>query len=292
MVHRSGFVNIVGEPNVGKSTLVNALLGERLMIVNPKAQTTRHRILGILNGPDHQLVLSDTPGILQPRYELQESMMREVDAALTDADVLVVMVELGQRPEKSTAMVDRVARFSGPLLVLVNKVDLGDAAKVNDAVALWRATFPKAAVEPLSALRGFNVEPLREHLVSLLPEHPAYFPKDELSDRNLRFFAAEMVRERVLALYRQEVPYSTEVVITTFKEEEKMVRIEADIIVMRESQKGILIGPQGKALRTLGTASRLVLEKWLGQKVFLRFAIKVDPDWRTDQRKLKRYGYR
>lgn len=292
MPHKAGYVNIIGLPNTGKSTLLNALLGEQLVIVNPKAQTTRHRILGILNGADHQLVISDTPGILDPQYPLQASMMREVDEALKDADVLLVMTELGQKPENSEAVLKRAQRFKGPMMLLVNKVDTGDQAKVAAALVTWQLALPKAKVAPISALHGFNVPELRQGLIDLLPEHDPYFPKDEMSDRDLRFFASEIIREQVLQHYRQEVPYSTQVVVTSFKEDEEPVRIEADVIVMRESQKGIIIGPGGSALRTLGTGSRKAMEKWLGRKVFLRFHVKVDPDWRSDDNKLKRYGYR
>lgn len=292
MPHKAGYVNIIGLPNTGKSTLLNALLGEQLVIVNPKAQTTRHRILGILNGDDHQLVISDTPGILDPQYPLQASMMREVDEALKDADVLLVMTELGQKPENSEAVLKRAQRFKGPMMLLINKIDTGDQTAVAEALAAWQDVLPKARVAPISALHGFNVPELRQGLIDLLPEHEPYFPKDEMSDRDLRFFASEIIREQVLQHYRQEIPYSTQVVVTTFKEDEEPVRIEADVIVMRDSQKGIIIGPGGSALRTLGTGSRKAMEKWLGRKVFLRFHVKLDPDWRSDDSKLKRYGYR
>lgn len=292
MPHKAGYVNIIGLPNTGKSTLLNALLGEQLVIVNPKAQTTRHRILGILNGDDHQLVISDTPGILDPQYPLQASMMREVDEALKDADVLLVMTELGQKPENSEAVLKRAQRFKGPMMLLINKIDTGDQTAVAEALAAWQDVLPKARVAPISALHGFNVPELRQGLIDLLPEHEPYFPKDEMSDRDLRFFASEIIREQVLQHYRQEIPYSTQVVVTTFKEDEEPVRIEADVIVMRDSQKGIIIGPGGSALRTLGTGSRKAMEKWLGRNVFLRFHVKVDPDWRSDDSKLKRYGYR
>lgn len=292
MPHKAGYVNIIGLPNTGKSTLLNALLGEQLVIVNPKAQTTRHRILGILNGDDYQLVISDTPGILDPQYPLQASMMREVDEALKDADVLLVMTELGQKPENSEAVLKRAQRFKGPMMLLINKIDTGDQTAVAEAIATWQAALPAANVSPIAALHGFNVPELRQGLIDLLPEHDPYFPKDEMSDRDLRFFASEIIREQVLQHYRQEIPYSTQVVVTAFKEDEEPVRIEADVIVMRESQKGIIIGPGGSALRTLGTGSRKAMERWLGRKVFLRFHVKVDPDWRSDDNKLKRYGYR
>ncbi|MCB0791887.1 MAG: GTPase Era [Flavobacteriales bacterium] len=292
MAHRAGFVNIIGLPNVGKSTLLNALLGERLVIVNPKAQTTRHRILGILNGEDFQLVLSDTPGILDPQYPLQDSMMREVDEALKDADVLLVMVEAGQRPERSEAVLERARRCRGPMLLLLNKIDISDQARVAVELEQWRTALPHAGLLPISALHGFNVAELRAKLAGMLPEHPPYYPKDELSDRNMRFFVAEIIREKILSYYQQEVPYSTEVVVTDFKEEGDIVRIRAEVIVMRDSQKGIIIGRGGAALRRLGTEARRDIERFVGNKVFLDLRVKVDPDWRQDQRKLRKYGYR
>jgi GTP-binding protein Era len=291
MAHKAGYVNIIGEPNVGKSTLLNALLGEQLVITNPKAQTTRHRILGILNSDDHQLILSDTPGILDPQYRMQERMMHAVDEALVDADVLIVLVELGQTPERSENVVKRAQRFKGPMLVLVNKVDTGNEETVVAALEAWQAAFPEAKVVPISALHGLNVNELRDYLVDHLPEHPPYFPKDELSDRNTRFFVSEMIREKVLAIYKQEIPYSTQVEVNSFEESEDIVRIQADVIVMRESQKGIIIGQGGRALRKLGTEARMVIERFVGNKVFLDLRVKVDPDWREDVKKLKRYGY-
>lgn len=291
MTHKAGYVNIIGHPNVGKSTLLNALLGEKLVIVNPKAQTTRHRILGILNGENHQLILSDTPGILDPQYPLQKSMMRAVDEALNDADILIVLVELGEKPENAEAVVKRAERFSGPLFVLLNKMDVGTDAQLVTAMEAWEHVFPKAKVVPISALHGFNVDALRERLIELLPEHPPYFPKDDMSDRDLRFFTSEMIREKVLGLYKQEIPYSTQVVVNSYVEEPDIVKIQADVIVMRESQKGIIIGKGGGALRQLGTEARKAIEKFCGSKVFLDLKVKVDPDWRDDKDKLKSYGY-
>ena len=291
MTHRAGYVNIIGEPNTGKSTLLNALLGERLVITNPKAQTTRHRILGILNGEDHQVVISDTPGIIDPKYRLQKTMMNAVDQALTDADVLLVMTEVGRSPDRSQSVLERAARVDGPVIVLVNKIDLSDQAAVAKALSDWQAALPKATIFPLSALHGFHVDALRAKLVELMPEHPAYFPKDELSDRDQRFFVSEIIREQVLQHYHQELPYSTQVVVTEFKEEPTIVRIHADVIVMRESQKGIILGQQGRALRTLGTGARKAIERYLQRKVFLRFTVKVDPDWRDDRERLDHYGY-
>ena len=284
-------MNIIGEPNVGKSTLLNALLGEKLVITNPKAQTTRHRILGILNGEEHQLVLSDTPGILEPQYPMQKSMMKAVDEALKDADVLLVLVELGQVPEKCPGVIARAQRYTGPLLLLVNKMDQGDEDALLASLHAWQAALPDAKVVPISALHGFNVNELRERLIELLPEHPAYFPKDDISDRNMRFFVSEMIRERVLAQYRQELPYSTEVVVNSFEESEEIIRIQADVIVMRESQKGIIIGKEGTALRRLGTEARVAIEGFVGNKVFLDLKVKVDENWREDKNKLRKYGY-
>lgn len=291
MAHKAGYVNIIGEPNVGKSTLLNALLGEQLVITNPKAQTTRHRILGILNGEDHQLVLSDTPGILDPQYRMQESMMHAVDEAIGDADILLVLVELGQRPERSENVTKRMSWFKGPTVILVNKVDTGTEETILAALELWQTAFPQAKVVPLSALHGLNVEELRTYLVDQLPEHPAYFPKDELSDRNMRFFISEMIREKVLANYKQEIPYSTQVVVNSYEEAPDIVRIQADVIVMRESQKGIVIGEGGNALRRLGTQARIAISKFIDRKVFLDLRVKVDPDWRENDAKLKKYGY-
>ena len=291
MAHKAGYVNIIGEPNVGKSTLLNALLGEQLVIANPKAQTTRHRILGILNGPDHQMVLSDTPGILDPQYKMHERMMGAVEEALTDADILIILVELGQKPEKAENVLARARRYKGPKVLLVNKVDAGDDAAVLTALESWQAALPEAKVVPMSALHGLNVPELKAYLIAHLPEHPAYFPKDELSDRNMRFFVSEMIREKILTYYKQEIPYSTQVVVNSYQEGEKLVKIQADVIVMRESQKGIVIGQGGKALRKLGTEARAAIERFIGTKVFLDLKVKVDPDWREDEKKLKQYGY-
>ena len=291
MAHKAGYVNIIGEPNVGKSTLLNALLGEQLVIVNPKAQTTRHRILGILNGDDHQLVLSDTPGILDPQYPMHQSMMRAVDEALIDADVLIVLVELGQRPERSENVLKRAQRFKGPKVLLVNKVDTGDDEQVLAALETWQSALPEAKVVPLSALHGLNVAELKSYLIAQLPEHPPYFPKDELSDRNMRFFVSEMIREKILSFYQKEIPYSTQVVVHSYEEAADIIRIQADVVVMRESQKGIVIGHQGKALRKLGTEARKAIERFVDNKVYLDLKVKVDPDWREDEKKLKRYGY-
>ena len=291
MAHKAGYVNIIGEPNTGKSTLLNALLGEELVIVNPKAQTTRHRLLGLLNGDDYLVVLSDTPGILDTQYPMQERMMDAVNESLSDADILIVMVELGQRPERSEEMLKRARWFKGPTVVLVNKVDTGDEEAILVALETWQKEFPEAKVVPISALHGLNVTELRTYLIEKLPEHPTYFPKDELSDRNMRFFVSEMIREKVLTIYKQEIPYSTQVVVNSYEEAPDIVRIQADVIVMRESQKGIIIGKGGDSLRRLGTYSRIAISKYIDRKVFLDLKVKVDPDWRGDADKLKKYGY-
>ncbi|HMN04242.1 MAG TPA: GTPase Era [Flavobacteriales bacterium] len=291
MEHRAGYINIIGRPNVGKSTLLNALLGEQLVIVNPKAQTTRHRILGILNGEDHQLVLSDTPGILEPAYKLQESMMAAVDEAVQDADVLLAMVELGESPDNAGELLRRVRRFKGPLVVLINKVDQGDEKKLDEAFELWHAALPEAAILPISALHGLYVKELRDKLVGMLPVHPPYFPKDELSNRDMRFFIGEIIREKILKLYKQEIPYSCQVVVNSYVEAPEMVRIQADVVVLRDSQKGIIIGKGGGMLRQLGTEARKAIERFISNKVFLDLKVKVDENWREDERKLRRYGY-
>lgn len=284
-------MNIIGRPNVGKSTLLNALLGEKLVIVNPKAQTTRHRILGILNGQEHQMILSDTPGILEPAYKLQESMMKAVDEALQDADVLIVMVELGETPEKSEELMRRARRFKGRTLVLINKVDLGDDERLNTAFDQWHTAFPEAAILPVSALHGLHISELRTKLIGMLPVHPPYFPKDEMSNRDMRFFISELIREKILAIYKQEIPYSAQVVVNSYEEEPEITKIQADVFVMRESQKGIIIGKGGGALRQLGTEARKSIEKFISRKVFLDLKVKVDEDWRGDDRKLRQYGY-
>jgi len=262
-----------------------------LVITNRKAQTTRHRILGILNADDHQLILSDTPGILEPQYKLHKSMMRAVDEALRDADVLVILVELGMTPEKSELVLKRAARFEGPKLLLVNKVDKGEQVELIATLQQWQDAVPEAKVAAISALHGFNIDDLRNWLIGMLPEHPPYFPKDELSDRNTRFFVSEMIREHVLAQFKQEIPYSTEVVVNSFLDEPAIFKIQADIIVMREGQKGIIIGDGGTALRRLGTAARKDLERFLDRHVFLDLKVKVDENWRENDAKLKNYGY-
>ncbi|MDG1571956.1 GTPase Era [Robiginitalea sp. M366] len=289
--HKSGFVNIVGNPNVGKSTLMNALVGERLSIITPKAQTTRHRILGIVNGEDFQVVFSDTPGVIQPAYQLQASMMDFVRLALEDADVLLYMVEIGEKQLKDQALMERIRHTDTPVLVLINKIDTSNQEFLEAQVAYWQETLPKAEVHPISALEGFGVQQVMDRIRELLPEAPPYFPKDQLTDKPERFFVGEIIREKILEQYQKEVPYSVEVVTESFEEEEALIRIGAVINVERDSQKGILIGHKGSALKRLGTAARKDLEAFFGKQVFLQLFVKVSKDWRSSERHLRGFGY-
>lgn len=269
---------------------MNALVGEKLSVITNKAQTTRHRIKGIVNGEDFQVVFSDTPGILDPHYRLHESMMGEVDEAISDADVIIYMVELGEK-EPAERVKSLLNSQEQPVFILINKVDQGDQAAAQAAVEMWKTMVPNAEVNPVSALYNFNTEGLLEKIVELLPEHPAFYPKDELTDRNLRFFVSEIIREKILLLYRKEVPYSVEVVVDQFKEEENITRISAFIYVARESQKIIIIGKGGKAIKELGTQARKDIEEFIGQKVFLELSVKIDKDWRNNEQSLNRFGY-
>ena len=289
--HRSGFVNIVGNPNVGKSTLMNALVGERLSIITSKAQTTRHRILGILNGEDFQMVISDTPGIIRPAYALQESMMGFVRTALEDADVLVYMVEIGQKGLKDEAFLERIRQSSVPVLLLINKIDTSDQQTLEAQVAYWQELLPRAEIFPVSALEGFNLQPVLDRILELLPEGPPYFPKDQLTDRPERFFVSEIIREKILKHYKKEVPYSVEVEVESFEETGELIRIGAVIMVERDSQKGIIIGHKGAALKRVGTEARKDLETFFDKKVYLELFVKVNKDWRSDSRQLRRFGY-
>lgn len=289
--HRAGFVNIVGSPNVGKSTLMNALVGERLSIINKKAQTTRHRIMGIVNDEDWQIVYSDTPGVLDPAYKLQEGMMKFVKTALQDADVMIVVTDIFEDDLAHPATFDKIEAMEVPTFVLVNKIDLADQVKAAERVAYWKARMPRAIVAPISALHGFNVDLILAHVVDQLPESPPYFPKDELTDKPMRFFVSEIIREKILTHYRQEVPYSCEVVVEEYKEEPEIVRIRAEIRVARETQKQIVIGAGGRMIKRVGTDARKDIEKFIGNKVFLDLFVKVDEDWRNDEQKLKRFGY-
>lgn len=290
-MERSGFVNIIGNPNVGKSTLMNAFVGEKLSIVTDKAQTTRHRIMGIVNGPDWQAVFSDTPGILKPGYRLQESMLGFVDTAIGDADVIVYVTDLVETAEKNAEYVEKLRRLTCPVIILINKIDTGTQEKVLELIGKWKALVPAAEIFPVSALEKFNLDSVMERIVALLPANPPWYDKDCFTDRSLRFFASEIIREKILLNYSKEIPYCTEVVIESFKEGSERYDIEAVINVMRESQKGIIIGNQGRALKKTATAARIDMEKFFEKKVFLTVFVKVEPFWRDDPRKLKKFGY-
>jgi GTP-binding protein Era len=291
MAHKSGFVNIIGNPNVGKSTIMNVLVGERLSIITSKMQTTRHRIKGIVNGDDFQIVYSDTPGILKPNYKLQETMMKFVNTALIDADVILYVTDVIENPDKNEEYIERVKSSEAAVIVLINKIDLSDQEKVMKLYNDWREKLPQADVYAVSALENFNIAPIFDRILELLPEGPAYFPKDELTDRNERFFVSEIIREKILLNYDKEVPYSVEVEVEEFKEDEKLLRLMCAINVNRESQKGIIIGRQGQALKKVGTEARQDLEEFFQKKVFLQLFVKVSKDWREKDRSLNSFGY-
>lgn len=292
MAHHSGFVNIIGHPNVGKSSLLNALIGEKLAIINPKAQTTRHRIFGIYNEPDYQIVFSDTPGVIEPAYKMQESMMTFVKEALQDADVFLLMVEVGQKEFKDEKILAQLKNAEVPVYVAINKIDKGDQAKLEASVEHWAGILPNAKrIVPLSVLEGFNVKELFDAIKSDIPEGPEWFPKDQLTDKNDRFIVSEIIREKILSNYEQEIPYSVQVEVESFKEEPDIVRIRALIIVIRDTQKSIIIGKGGSMLKKVGTQARKDMEAYYGKKVYLETFVKVDKDWRNDDRKLKKYGY-
>jgi GTP-binding protein Era len=290
-IHRSGFVNIIGNPNVGKSTLMNALVGERLSIVTSKAQTTRHRIMGIVNGEDYQIVYSDTPGILKPNYKLQESMMSFVNTAMSDADVILYVTDVVEKNTKNIEYLERLKSTSVPVLLVMNKIDLSNQEDIEKLYQTWKELIPQAEIFPISATEKFNLDPLFNRILELLPENPAWYDKDIFTDRNLRFFASEIIREKILLNYGKEIPYCTEVVIDSFKEHEGIHHIDAVIYVMRDSQKGILIGKGGLALKRVGTQARKDMESFFEKKVFLQIFVKVNPDWREDNKKLKQFGY-
>jgi len=291
-VHKAGFVSIVGNPNVGKSTLMNAWVGEKLSIITPKAQTTRHRILGILNAEDYQLVLSDTPGVIKPSYEMQSSMMDFVKTALEDADILIYMLEIGEKQMKDEQLFEKIQRLSIPVIVLINKIDTADQTSLVASVEHWQGQFPKAKVFPISAITGFSVQEVLDYLISLLPPSPPYFPKDQMTDKSERFFVNEAVREQILKYYDKEVPYAVEVLTEEFKEEEKIIKIRSVIMVERETQKGILIGHKGGALKKVGVGARKKLQAFFDKKVHLELYVKVNKDWRSNERQLKRFGYK
>lgn len=289
--HRAGFVNIIGNPNAGKSTLMNALMGEKLSIVTPKAQTTRHRIMGILNGDDYQIVYSDTPGVLDPKYKLQEGMMKSVSTALSDADLILLVIDLADNKPIHEATLSKIQKMDVPVFVVLNKFDLSGIEGSNVGFQEWQAKLPNAKIFPVSALEKIYTKELLTEILSVLPLSPPYFPKDELSDRTMRFFVSEIIREKIFMLYDREIPYSTEVKIEEYKEEEDIVRISALILTERESQKRILIGHQGKMLKRVGTLARKEMENFIGKKVFLQTFVKVEDNWRNDLNRLKNFGY-
>lgn len=289
--YKSGFVNIIGNPNVGKSTLMNKLVGERLSIITSKAQTTRHRILGLVNEDNYQIVFSDTPGIIQPHYNLQSSMMKFVRSAFQDADVFLYMVEIGEKTLKDASFFERLKTTDIPILLLINKIDQSDQEGVEKAVANWQVQFPKATIIPISAIEGFGVNNIMEQITELLPEGKPFFPTDALTDKPERFFVSEIIREKILLNYQKEIPYSVEVVVETFKEEDEIIRINAIINVARETQKGIIIGHRGKALKKIGIQARKDLETFFSKKVFLKLFVKVMKNWRDNDQDLKRFGY-
>ena len=291
-MHKSGFINIIGNPNVGKSTLMNCFMGEKFSIITSKAQTTRHRILGIVNGEDFQLVFSDTPGILKPSYELQDSMMDFVKNALEDADIIIYMLEIGETSIKNNQVHKKILNANVPTFILLNKIDLSDQKNLEDQVILWKELYPKANVYPISALNNFNIDIVLKHLIELIPQSPPYFPKDQLTDKPERFFVNEILREKILLYYNKEIPYSVEVVTEDFKEEDNIIKIKSVIFVERDSQKGIIIGHKGSALKKIGTKARQGLEVFFGKKIYIELQVKVSKNWRSNAKLLKKFGYR
>jgi len=292
MEHKSGFVNILGNPNVGKSTIMNAMVGERLSIITSKAQTTRHRIMGIVNGDDFQIVYSDTPGILKPQYKLQETMMNFVNDALSDADMILYVTDVTEHAVNEGEYIKKIKETGLPVIIAVNKVDLTNQEELEKIVETWHASFPNSPVIPVSALKNFNLDSLLNLILEKLPEAPPYFPKDQLTDKYERFFASEIIREKILLNYQKEIPYSVEIEIESFKEEDNIIRIRAVIHVTRDSQKGIIIGHKGSMLKKVGTESRIDMEDFFRKKVFLELYVKVTKDWRDKPLILKRFGYR
>ncbi len=290
-MHKAGFVNIVGNPNVGKSTLMNQLVGERISIATFKAQTTRHRIMGIVNTDEMQIVFSDTPGVLKPNYKLQESMLAFSESALRDADVLLYVTDVVEEPQKNADFLEKVRQIDVPVLLLINKIDLTTQEKLGEIVDMWHSLLPNAEILPLSALNKFGVDLLLNRIKELLPDSPPYFEKDQLTDKPARFFVSEIIREKILLYYDKEIPYAVEVRVDSFKEQPDRINIEATIFVERESQKGIIIGHQGVALKKMSTEARKSLERFFGKKIFLRAFVKVDKNWRSSQRELDSFGY-
>ncbi len=291
MAYKSGFVNIIGNPNVGKSTIMNVLVGERLSIITKKMQTTRHRIKGIGSGDDFQIVYSDTPGILKPNYKLQESMMKYVETALIDADVILYVTDVVEKQDKNNEYIEKIRRSNAPVIVLINKIDLSNQEEVLKLYQYWKDLIPAADILAISATEKFNIAPVFDRILELLPEGPPYFPKDELTDRNERFFVTEIIREKILLFYDKEVPYSVEVEAEEFKDEPKLLALRCVIHVARDSQKGIIIGHQGKALKKVGTEARKDMEEFFGKKVFLELYVKVSKDWRDKESSLDKFGY-
>ncbi|WP_298363778.1 GTPase Era [uncultured Lutibacter sp.] len=291
MAHKAGFVNIIGNPNVGKSTLMNALVGERLSIITSKAQTTRHRILGIVNGEDFQILFSDTPGIIKPAYGLQESMMDFVKSAFEDADVLIYMVEIGEKELKDEQFFNKIKYSKIPVLLLINKIDKSTQEEVEEKVMYWKEKVPNAEIFLISALENFNVQSVFDRIIEVLPESPAFYPKDQLTDKPERFFVNEAIREKILLHYKKEIPYSVEVDTEEFFESDKIIKIRSVIMVERETQKGIVIGHKGASLKRVGTEARKDLEKFFGKKIHLELYVKVNKNWRNDKKQLRRFGY-
>ena len=290
MSHKAGFVSLVGKPNVGKSTLMNALVGEKLSIVTPKAQTTRHRILGIVNEPDSQIVFSDTPGVIKPVYGMQESMMSFVNGSLVDADIILFVTDINEKYDENDVL-EKLAKTTSPIAVVINKIDKSNEELVKEKILYWEEKLKPQAIFAVSALHDHNVPAVMQFIMDNLPEHPAYYDKDTLTDRNERFFVSEIIREKVFKLYDKEIPYSTEVIITAFKDEAKIIRISSEIIVERDSQKNIIIGKAGEMLKKVGTYARKDMEEFLQKKVFLEMFVKVIPDWRNRKNYLKCFGY-
>ncbi|MDR1502543.1 MAG: GTPase Era [Prevotella sp.] len=291
-MHKSGFVNIVGNPNVGKSTLMNLLVGEKVSIITSKAQTTRHRILGIVNTDDYQIVYSDTPGVLRPNYKLQESMLNFSVSALSDADVLLYMTDVIEKTDKNEEFLQKVQNVDAPVLLLINKIDQTNQQELEKLVTQWKELLPKAEIYPISALNKFNVDTVKKRILDLIPESPPYFEKDALTDRPARFFVTEIIREKILLYYQKEVPYAVEVIVEEFKEEKDIINIRALIIAERDTQKGIIIGHKGAALKKVATMARKDMERFFNKKIFLEIYVKVEKDWRSRDNLLRQYGYR
>ena len=290
--HKSGFVSIVGNPNVGKSTLMNAWVGERLSIITSKAQTTRHRILGIISGDHYQMVLSDTPGVIKPNYEMQSSMMDFVKGALEDSDILIYMIEIGEREMKDSSLFERIKTSNIPVLLLINKIDTADQHTLLTALEYWKEILPKAKIFPISAITGFSVKEVLNYIIEILPQGPAFYPKDQLTDKPERFFVNEAIREQILQFYSKEIPYAVEVDTEDFTEEKKIIKLRSVIMVERDTQKGIIIGHKGSALKRVGVGARKTLEAFFGKKVHLELYVKVNKDWRNNSNQLKRFGYK